>query len=524
MQKKFLVLSSILIVLGLVGLTCIQLLWLRNSINAKEQSFDLAVFEALDEISLNLKYEGYKPLLNDFLRSQLNKNIDSAAMDTINHIMVPSNDSTVQVFKKDGSFDTTLVMNQVDNGSIKGIEYAEQILSDLKSSAAPVSAEETGLPVDEDVKALMEQMRKEQAEFLQHIYRELISVQPITELIDTGKLEENISNALKNRGICTPFQYGISELSENNFVLASPKASLRDLFVSNFKINLLQRTFLDTKKNLVLFFPQKKEFLLNTMIWQISSSAFFLILVIVAFFLAIQIIFRQKYLSDMKTDFINNMTHELKTPIATISLAGEMLKDKSIGGNDTNRERYAKIIIEENKRLSNHVESVLQIARLEKGEIQLNKSTVDIHQVINNLLNNFQLQVNEKGGKILKKFKATDSLVEIDEMHFSNVISNLLDNALKYNDKIPNIEITTQNEDGRLNITIKDNGVGLSKDDQKKVFEKFYRVQKGNLHDTKGFGLGLSYVKTIVEKHGGSIFVESKLKEGTSFIINIPKK
>ena len=139
-------------------------------------------------------------------------------------------------------------------------------------------------------------------------------------------------------------------------------------------------------------------------------------------------------------------------------------------------------------------------------------------------MNNFQLQVNEKGGKILKKFKATDSLVEIDEMHFSNVISNLLDNALKYNDKIPNIEITTQNEDGRLNITIKDNGVGLSKDDQKKVFEKFYRVQKGNLHDTKGFGLGLSYVKTIVEKHGGSIFVESKLKEGTSFIINIPKK
>lgn len=523
MQKKFLILSSILIVLGLVGLTGIQLLWLRNSINAKEQSFDLAVFEALDEISLNLKYEGYKPLLNDFLRSQLGNSVDSSTTDTSNHIMIPSNDSTMQVFKKDGTFDTTLIIESEEKNPNKGMEYAEQVLSDLKSKAA-VPDEEMGLPVDEDVKALVDQMKKEQSEFLQQIYRELISVQPITELIDTGQLEENISTALKNRGICTPFQYGISELTENNFVLASPKASLRDLFVSNFKINLLQRTFLDTKKNLVLFFPHKKEFLLNSMIWQISSSAFFLILVIVAFFLAIQIIFKQKYLSDMKTDFINNMTHELKTPIATISLASEMLKDKSIGGNDTNRERYAKIIIEENKRLSNHVESVLQIARLEKGEIQLNKTTVDIHKLIINLLNNFELQVNETGGEIMKKFKATDSMVEIDEMHFTNVISNLFDNALKYNDKTPFIEINTENEIGRFKISIKDNGVGLSKDDQKKVFEKFYRVQKGNLHDTKGFGLGLSYVKTIVEKHGGSIFVESKLKEGTTFIINIPKK
>ena len=278
MQKKFLILSSILIVLGLVGLTGIQLLWLRNSINAKEQSFDLAVFEALDEISLNLKYEGYKPLLNDFLRSQLGNSVDSSTTDTSNHIMIPSNDSTMQVFKKDGTFDTTLIIESEEKNPNKGMEYAEQVLSDLKSKAA-VPDEEMGLPVDEDVKALVDQMKKEQSEFLQQIYRELISVQPITELIDTGQLEENISTALKNRGICTPFQYGISELTENNFVLASPKASLRDLFVSNFKINLLQRTFLDTKKNLVLFFPHKKEFLLNSMIWQISSSAFFLILV-----------------------------------------------------------------------------------------------------------------------------------------------------------------------------------------------------------------------------------------------------
>lgn len=524
MQKKFLILSSILIVLGLIGLTAVQLLWLRNAVNAKEQSFDLAVFEALDDIVANLKYEGYKPLLDDFLEKQIDGGQMYSEKDTAKHFMIPSNDSTIQVFKKDGTFDTTLIVEDDQSQQSRSAKYAENIISDLRLNTQTQDPSETGLPLDEEVKELMEQMKKEQSEFLQNIYRELISVQPITELIDTSKLYETISSALKERGICTIFQYGISELTENNFVLASPKASLRDLFVSNFKKNLLQRTFLDTKKNIVLFFPDKKEFLLNSMIWQISSSAFFLMLVIIAFFLAIQIIFKQKYLSDMKTDFINNMTHELKTPIATISLASEMLKDKAIGGNDANRERYAKIINEENKRLSNHVESVLQIARLEKGEIQLNKITTDIHELINRLLINFQLQLNEKQGQIIKHFKATDPYIDVDEMHFSSLITNLLDNALKYNDKIPFIEVSTENVGDRFLISIKDNGMGLSKDDQRKVFEKFYRVQKGNLHDTKGFGLGLSYVKTIVEKHRGSIFVESKLKEGSTFIINIPKK
>ena len=225
----------------------------------------------------------------------------------------------------------------------------------------------------------------------------------------------------------------------------------------------------------------------------------------------------------MKTDFINNMTHELKTPIATISLASEMLKDKMIGANEENRARYAGIIFEENKRLGNHVEKVLQIARLEKGEIQLNKTPVDVHQLITGLLNNFQLQVEENDGTLLTDFQCKEPWINVDEMHFSNVISNLLDNALKYNDKKPVIKVTTSDEKDGILFEISDNGIGLSKDDQKRVFEKFYRVQKGNLHDTKGFGLGLSYVKTIVDKHGGSIFVVSKPKEGSIFKIYIPK-
>ncbi|MBX7226955.1 MAG: HAMP domain-containing histidine kinase [Chitinophagales bacterium] len=516
MQKRFLILASVLILVGLIGLTGIQLLWLKNTIQAKEQAFDIAVFEALDQISGQIKYQGYQPLIDELFESTFPSD---STEESKNYVILP--DST--------SIDSTTNAEYVDSTGLKSADNLMGIGESNAESTFKFKKDhnefdpEMGRPVEDDVKELMEQMQKEQEDFISKMYEQLVNVQPITELIDTSRLLETIAASLKDRGINTGFQYAISELSENNFVLISENASLRDLFLSPYKKDLLQRTFFDTKKRLVLFFPDKKKFLLNEMLWQISSSAFFLIMVVIAFFLAIHIIFRQKYLSDMKTDFINNMTHELKTPIATISLASEMLRDKMIGASEENRARYAGIIFEENKRLGNHVEKVLQIARLEKGEIQLNKTPVDVHQLITGLLNNFQLQVEENEGELLTDFQCKEPWINVDEMHFSNVISNLLDNAVKYNDKKPVIKVSTSDEKDGILFEISDNGIGLSKDDQKRVFEKFYRVQKGNLHDTKGFGLGLSYVKTIVDKHGGSIFVVSKPKEGSIFKIYIPK-
>lgn len=224
----------------------------------------------------------------------------------------------------------------------------------------------------------------------------------------------------------------------------------------------------------------------------------------------------------MKTDFINNMTHELKTPIATISIASEMLKDNSISESKENRAKYAGIIFDENKRLYNHVEQVLQIARLEKGELQLNLEDRDVHEIIKTTTNRFQLILEELNGKFELNLNATSYIYKIDEMHFTAAINNLIDNAIKYNDKVPLIKINTFNTTTGIQIDIKDNGVGLSKDEQQKIFEKFYRVTKGNVHDTKGFGLGLSYVQSIIDKHEGKVWVESKPKEGSTFSIQIP--
>ena len=278
----------------------------------------------------------------------------------------------------------------------------------------------------------------------------------------------------------------------------------------------------DENKTLKLLLTEKKKFLYSSITPMIASSTFFFLMVVLAFYLSFKIIFRQKKLSDMKTDFINNMTHELKTPIATISIASEMLKDNSISESKENRAKYAGIIFDENKRLYNHVEQVLQIARLEKGELQLNLEDRDVHEIIKTTTNRFQLILEELNGKFELNLNATSYIYKIDEMHFTAAINNLIDNAIKYNDKVPLIKINTFNTTTGIQIDIKDNGVGLSKDEQQKIFEKFYRVTKGNVHDTKGFGLGLSYVQYIIDKHEGKVWVESKPKEGSTFSIQIP--
>ena len=224
----------------------------------------------------------------------------------------------------------------------------------------------------------------------------------------------------------------------------------------------------------------------------------------------------------MKNDFISNMTHELKTPIATISIASEMLKDNTISADSDNRKKYANIIFTENKRLANHVEQVLQIARLENGELELNKADRHLHLIIESVAERFLLQLEELGGEVVLELDAKNDIFKVDELHFSNMINNLIDNAIKYNDKQPLIKINTYNIITGIVIEVSDNGIGLTKENQAKIFDKFYRVSKGNVHDVKGFGLGLSYVMSIVKGHFGEISVESKLKEGTKFKIQIP--
>jgi len=252
---------------------------------------------------------------------------------------------------------------------------------------------------------------------------------------------------------------------------------------------------------------------------------FAIILFVLVFFgFSLSIILRQKKLSEIKNDFINNMTHELKTPIATIRISSETLLNIDSEKDESEKlQRYASIIYKENKRLESQVERVLNIAKLDRHEIKLKIETFCIHEIIEEAKENFEFnQLEELGGKITLDLKATDHLIKADVVHITNIINNLLDNAVKYCDKIPDIQISSSNAKGRIYVSVKDNGKGISRENLKYIFDKFYRVPTGNVHDVKGFGLGLYYVKTITEELGGTVSVRSSLGKGTEFVLSFP--
>jgi two-component system phosphate regulon sensor histidine kinase PhoR len=247
-------------------------------------------------------------------------------------------------------------------------------------------------------------------------------------------------------------------------------------------------------------------------------------LILFCFSYTIWVIFRQKKISEMKTDFINNMTHEFKTPIATISLAADSIVSPMVIDSHEKIERFSGIIKQENKRMLSQVEKVLQMALIDKRDFHLKLSDVNMHDVINQAIENVDLQVQRRGGQIIKTLEATEPVIQGDATHLSSVIHNLLDNANKYSPDTPEISVVTRNVESGLEVIVQDKGIGMTKEVRKLIFEKFYRVPTGNLHDVKGFGLGLSYVKAITDAHQGKVTVESEPGKGSSFILFFPNK
>lgn len=353
----------------------------------------------------------------------------------------------------------------------------------------------------------------------------------VSDVFDSRDVYEMIKRGMTENKLDTVFEFGVNNI--NGAKLYSPGYWNASLRASKDSANLLmylspivedgQQLNLETDETLVIIVPESSLNSLQSLGWMISGSVLFTAIIVTAFALTIRTLFGQKKLSEIKSDFINNMTHELKTPLATISLAIDAIGNEKVMDNREKIRYFSGIIKEENKRMNKQVESILQSALLEKEELTLNLQPIDIHQLITSTVENLQLQLDGKNGKVYLQLNAHQPIINADEVHISNLVFNLLDNAIKYSKENLEVRITTSNTRKSLVISVADNGIGMSRDTVSRIFEKFYRAHTGNVHNVKGFGLGLSYVKAIVDAHKGKIKVESIMGKGSRFTLEFPQ-
>jgi len=526
----------ILMALALTGLISFQMYWINNAINVSEDRFKKGVQDALNTVSDQLeRQEIVYTAANKLHYSQEGKTwigLDSITFiskkikaDSDNGFLLKEEDvrklylSTDSLDKDHERLKIDIETDQPFKSS-EGTWIDEDVLIEVKRFKANIdSVVEYNATTERNIKKV-----EEKQEMVTVVLNELFSKErQLENRIDQRQLQTLLSSSLQNQGIDIDFNYGVIDGSENKIVLTNSVDNQGDVINSEFRTNLFTRDIIPTGNYLTVYFPDQQTFLIGK-IWFSLASSILLVLVIIGIFgYALYTIMRQKKISEIKNDFINNMTHEFKTPISTVSLACEALQDDDVKMNDTFLKRYISIIEAENKRLGLQVEKVLQMATLEKKDFKLKLEKLDIHEVIDRALDNINIQIEKREGVIKKQLAASSKEVIADEVHLTNIIYNLLDNANKYSREKPDITIATKNKNGGIVVQISDKGIGMSKEVLHRIFERFYREPTGNIHDVKGFGLGLTYVKTILDALGGNIGVKSEIAKGSTFEIYLPQ-
>ena len=500
MKKSTIWLLTIIMALTFIGLLYVQITYMGNMVRMRNDQFSEGVKRALYAVSNSLEQEETKHFLEQ----------DVAQIESW---VVPSVKNSDNKGGVGYSFTTT-----------GGVEGNLTLKGDL-STLSPQLTHEIG----RSNKSLQEILRGQylyQSGLLNEVILNILSHssnRPIEERADSAMVNGLLQSELANNGINLPFEFAVV----NRIGAVVYETSGYSQAAANSGSLFVQTLFPNDAKNRMnyirLYFPDKKEYIFQSIKFMLPSFVFTLILLVV-FLYTIILAFRQKKLTEMKNDFINNMTHEFKTPISTISLAAQMLKDPAVGKSPAMFQHISGVINDETKRLRFQVEKVLQMSMFERQKATLKMKEVNANELIAGVVNTFTLKVEKYNGKITSSLDAENPDIFVDEMHFTNVIFNLLDNAVKY--KKPEgellLNIRTWNESGKLYISIQDNGIGIKKENLKKIFDKFYRVHTGNLHDVKGFGLGLAYVKKIIQDHKGVIRADSELNVGTKFIIVLP--
>ncbi len=525
MSKKLIWILAGFMGVVMLGLIFVQAYWINNAVNIKEKQFEQLVMRSLSNIGHEVEsieahldiYDFISPgLKSDSFTGHNGYNFQYGSTQKFWHSENGSSLRIDEVFRFHGNRrNEELTMElQMDQDSLK-VNVSPGLEKDNIQLNRPNEVIE--LP-DPD---LLEKKVKSKQELIDQVISNIFSPSlKIEERILPETLKELIDRELENQGIDIPYEFAVYR-PDGNVAFTSGGYDPEKKYIA-FTSRLFPNDFYGISNYLRVYFPDQRTFVLRSVGFMGLTSVIMTTIIIAIFIFTIWIIFRQKKLSEIKNDFVNNMTHELKTPISTISLASQMLSDDSIPVQNKNLSHISRIIDTESKRLGVQVEKVLQMAVFDKGFIKLKRKNKNFHEILDSSVNNFSLQVKKRGGDLQLITLADNSIVNVDEVHMTNVISNLLDNAMKYSDDTPEIKVKTRNNEKYLIVSIEDKGVGISKDDQKRIFDKFFRVHTGNVHNVKGFGLGLSYVKKIVDIHEGFINLKSELKKGTTFEIYLP--
>ena len=520
--KNTLTLLIILMSVALIGIIVIQIRWINNAVKLKQEAIDRIVNEVLYNTTFRYDNENKLRLFSSnpfaytdsmvhsqrIITSKTTKNNKKHTV-ILDHISIPPPPNTPNFRSKN---DSNTLTNELNTSSL--IEFEQVILNNQHNADSTIH--------QKNFETIVEQKQEIELSIFINRWQTEYIFKDVLQRINSDILKSILQSELQHRNIHQDFEFAIQ--NNDSIVYASNNAYKKQLTHTDYKTRLFPKDIFQRPSELKLVFTDKNKLMFQNYGGMMLLSVFFTLAITLIFGISIYHILKQKKLSDMKSDFINNMTHEFKTPLATISLAADSIENPKVIEDKTKIAYFTSMIKQENKRMNNQVERILQVARLERKDVHLNFEMLDMHSIIHDCIDSFHLSIAQKNGTIHFEPEANQSFIEVDSEHLYNVIKNLIDNAIKYSKADVQIHIKTWNTDNGFKFSVADNGIGMNKKVMSKVFEKFYREQHGNVHDVKGHGLGLSYAKSIIDMHKGTIKAESELGVGSSFTVYLPFK
>lgn len=519
MGRKLFIVMVVLMSLSLLGIIFVQVYFIDNTLKNEERQFTLNVKRSLSFVSKAIEdkeFAFFDRRLQQLLEQGVKPDTTNLSeivlryQDDANNETVIFRNGILEESYKIPSLFFDIGLDSISLNRVQNIQERTVYSNDELTKEFTISPEKSFLNI-------MSLTPIQESHFRSAAKERLKSV-PIYRRVSVEDVQRFLNFQLRNNGIEIPVEFAIydkdlaTKVKSENFEISESTFGV-PVFIDN-----------EGKSNYKLYvdFPTRNKYLLSTILKMVLLSFIFTTVIIVAFISAVYQLVKQRKISQIKSDFINNMTHEFKTPIATINLALDAIKNPKIMGDQDKVGRYLRMIKDENKRMHAQVENVLRISKLEKNELNISKDRIKLHELVEDAITHVELMVEDRKGYVKTHFNANKSSVLANESHFTNVVVNILDNAIKYSDDEPKIDVYTENIGNNILLKIKDQGNGMSKQVQKRVFEKFYREHTGNVHNVKGHGLGLAYVKRIVEDHQGHISVESEKEKGSTFIIKLP--